>query len=441
MNLAANRGQQPMSEATVLASEYTAATGVTCAVLDSTGELVYPAKLREYPCWFCRLAHGNVPSTKQVGEEHLTRAKQALRFGGRQVFLCPSSLLHWAIPVTDEEERFLGALIGGPVRTIDEESFFVEEILKPMELRSREVARAEVASLKAMFDKVPLVDSHRVHALTEQLFRASSSLQYAGAGMGKRRSERLLRESRINEYIQELKRYRNEEGLDPERPSYPLDKEQRLLDTIGAGDVEGAQAALNELLGHVFFTLGADLERIKNRAREIVVLLSRIAISNGGDTERVFGLNYQFLDELPDLEDINEIAHWMARIVRRFASSILTVPGSAVHVTALRRALDYVHRSYRGRVTLAQAAAAAGLSAPYMSQVFSKEMGEPFTRYVQRVRLSRMRELLGSTSLTLSDIAELCGFSDQSHMTKLSRRLLGRTPAEIRRSSYGGPAP
>jgi AraC-like DNA-binding protein len=280
-----------------------------------------------------------------------------------------------------------------------------------------------------------LVNPARVHALAEQLFRASASLGSPGVATVRHRSEKLLRESRISEYIQELKRYRNEEGLDPEKPSYPVDKEQRLLDAIADGYVEGAQAALNELLGHVFFTLGADIERIKNRAREIVVLLSRIAISKGGDVERMFGMNYQFLDELADLHEVNEIAHWMARIVRRFASSVLTVPGNAVHVTALRRVIDYVHRSYRERVTLTEAAAVADLSPSYLSNIFSQEMGESFSRYVQRVRVSRARELVFSTSLSLSDIAELCGFADQSHMTKIVRRLLGRTPAQLRRTA------
>jgi len=340
--------------------------------------------------------------------------------------------------LTGETGELLGALVGGPVRTINEDEFFLEEILKPLELRSKEVARVEMASLREMFERIPVVESSRVHALAEQLYRSCLSLTHRQEEVGRGSGERLLRESRINEYVQELKRYRNEVGLDPERPSYPMDKEQRLMDAIAGGQTENAQAALNELLGHVFFTLGADLERIKNRAREIVVLLSRIAISKGGDAERIFGLNYQFLDELGDLNDLNDIAHWMARIVRRFSSSVITVPGSAIHVTALRRAIDYVHRFYRGKVSLTEAAETAGLSPAYFSQVFSQEMGEPFSRFVQRVRVNRVRELLDTTYLSLSYIAELCGFSDQSHMTKVFRRLSGMTPAQVRRGPQTG---
>lgn len=425
--------QELLSDAALLAHQYAEATGVECALLDREGRVHYPTQVRAYPCWVCRLAHGSLPDTDRLGREHLAWSEQAERFGGRQVFLCPSALLHWVVPLSDSEGVRIGALVGGPVRTIEEDSFFADEILRPLQAASPEVARAEEASLRSMFERIPVVSSSRVQSLTEQLYRAALSL---GSGTGERSrgdSERLLRESRINEYMQELKRYRSDVGLDPERPTYPMDKEQLLLDAIANGEVESAQAALNELLGHVFFTLGADLERIRNRAREIIVLLSRISISKGADSDRVFGLNYQFLDELNELKDINEIAHWMARIVRRFASSVLTVPGGAVHVVALRRAIEYVQRSYRGAVTLSGAAAAAGLSPSYLSQVFSSEMGETFSRYLQRVRVNRVRELLGSTSLSLSDVGELCGFSDQSHMTRVFKEMTGTTPAAFRR--------
>jgi two-component system, response regulator YesN len=429
--------QELLSEATLLAHQYAEATGVDCALLDSKGRVLFPIQTRAYPCWVCRLAHGKLPDADRLGREHLAWAEQARRVGGRQVFLCPSALLHWVVPLSDVDGAPAGVLVGGPVRTIEEDSFFDNEILRPLRETSVEVERAEEASLRAMFDRIPVVTSSRVESLTEQLYRAVLSLGSGAPEQSRSGAERLLRESRINQYIQELKRYRSEIGLDPERPTYPLDKEQRLLDAIVNGEVKNAQSALNELLGHVFFTLGADLERIRNRAREIVVLLSRISISKGADSDRVFGLNYQFLDELNELKDINEIAHWMARIVRRFASSVLTVPGSAVHVVALRRTVEYVQRSYRGAVTLSGAAAAAGLSPTYLSQVFSSEMGEPFSRFVQRVRVNRARELLVSTSLPLSDIGELCGFTDQSHMTRVFREVTGTTPGAFKRKRQG----
>lgn len=426
-----------LSEAAALVEEYAAATGVPCALIDARGKVIHPGTAADYPCWICRIARGTLGEDRPLGEDHVEWAQMARRYGGRQVFLCPSSLTHWVVPLEHDGE-LAGALIGGPVRSVDEKGFFEEEILFPLRHSSAEVARAQAASLRSMFERVPLVSPKRIHALTEQLFRAALSIQGAQAGINRETSERLLRESRINEHLQELKQYRDRAGLDPEVPTYPLDKEQRLLDAIADGDTEGAQAALNELLGHVFFTFGADVEPIKNRAREIAILLSRISLSRGADAAGVFGLNYQFLDELHELTDANEVAHWMARIVRRFAGVVLAIPRGAVHVSALRAVIDYVHRSYAEGVNITEAARLAGLSPSYLSEVFSREMGEPFSRFVQRTRLRRARELVLGSTLPLSDIASLCGFADQSHMTRIFRRIAGTTPARLRQQRWAG---
>jgi len=175
------------------------------------------------------------------------------------------------------------------VRLADGDTSFENDVFGPFRRVSEVVARAQEASLRGLYERIPIVSSARIDALASQLRRTADSL--VAPDRHEPRTARLERESRINEYIQELKRYRQEHEMQEGIPMYPLETEKALLDAIGAGEEERAQAILNELLGHVFFTLGADLERIKIRAREIAVLLSRIVIARGADATRVFGFN------------------------------------------------------------------------------------------------------------------------------------------------------
>lgn len=414
------------------AREFEAATGVRCAFIDSEGRVLYPVSVDRYPCRMCRsVSGGAVPGNGdgRTAAEHAERARQASFSGGRQVFLCRSNLIHCVAPLTDGS-RVSAALVCGPVRLEEGDSSFEQDVMPLLGRRSETPARDEGERLRRMYDSIPYARSARVHALAEQLYRTACSLQT----FGRREShdERFARESRINEYIQELKQYRLGQGMQAVPPTYPLGTEQALFDAIAAGNTARAQASLNELLGHVFFSFGADLERVRMRARETVILLSRILISRGADPNRVFGLNYEALDELEGLGDVNEVAHWMARIVRSFSSSVLRLPPTAVHTTILRRAVDYVADSYRGRVSLTIAAALAGVSPSYLSRVFSQEMGETFSRYVRRIRVQRAGELLTATNLSIADIAEACGFADQSHLTQAFRRDTGTTPAAYR---------
>jgi AraC-like DNA-binding protein len=246
----------------------------------------------------------------------------------------------------------------------------------------------------------------------------------------------LRRESRINEYIQTLKERRRSEGADPELPSYPIEKESELLRSIRERNTERAQAVLNQLLGHVFFAYGGDVEALRHRSRELIVLLSRITISNGAEPERVFGLNYQFLDGLESRNDVNEIAHWMSRIVRRFAEFVFTVPPGTAHFGPLRRVVSYVHAHYRRRLTLRELAQVAGLSGSYLSRLFHDEMGEPLSHFIRRVRVDKAQELLLGTNMALADIAAHVGFANQSHLSSVFKEHTGRTPGAYRSHAH-----
>jgi AraC family transcriptional regulator len=51
-----------------------------------------------------------------------------------------------------------------------------------------------------------------------------------------------------------------------------------------------------------------------------------------------------------------------------------------------------------------------------------------------RRRIEHAKRQLARRDIPLKVVAADCGFSDQSHMTRLFRRLLGTTPAEYRNS-------
>jgi AraC-like DNA-binding protein len=170
-----------------------------------------------------------------------------------------------------------------------------------------------------------------------------------------------------------------------------------------------------------------------------VVLLSRTSIARGAETDRVFGLNYQFLDELQNKTDVNEIAHWMSRILRRFATVAFSVPRSAAHFRALRRVVDYIRRNYHRRIVLADLAGLVDLSPTYLSRRFHEEMGERLSRYITRVRVEKAQELLTGTRIPVADIAGYVGFGDQSHLTTAFKAVTGTTPGQYRNARRPGP--
>ena len=80
------------------------------------------------------------------------------------------------------------------------------------------------------------------------------------------------------------------------------------------------------------------------------------------------------------------------------------------------------------------------LNPSHFGRAFRDSFGEPPHEYVIRRRVERAQGLMLSTDASLSEIALDCGLADQSHLTRLFRRIVGESPRVWRRARLGAPA-
>jgi transcriptional regulator GlxA family with amidase domain len=85
-------------------------------------------------------------------------------------------------------------------------------------------------------------------------------------------------------------------------------------------------------------------------------------------------------------------------------------------------------------IDLVALAAVAGLSMHHFARQFKQSTGVTPHHYLTGKRLERAQEMLCQTDLSLAEIACAVGFSDQSHLARHFRHMLGTTPREFRRS-------
>ncbi|MDE1150017.1 MAG: AraC family transcriptional regulator [Azospirillaceae bacterium] len=97
------------------------------------------------------------------------------------------------------------------------------------------------------------------------------------------------------------------------------------------------------------------------------------------------------------------------------------------------RAKAYMVAREDGAITMAEVAAACGLSRAYFIAAFGRTTGQTPYRWLRRYRVERARDLLVGTCLPIADIAVACGFADQSHLTRVFADVLGVSPAALRR--------
>lgn len=74
-----------------------------------------------------------------------------------------------------------------------------------------------------------------------------------------------------------------------------------------------------------------------------------------------------------------------------------------------------------------------GLSTAHFSRAFKVSVGDSVHAYIIRRRVEHAKELMLTTDESLAQIALACGMSDQAHLCRLFRRIVGVSPFAWRR--------
>ncbi len=98
----------------------------------------------------------------------------------------------------------------------------------------------------------------------------------------------------------------------------------------------------------------------------------------------------------------------------------------------LSRALNFIDACLAESMSLQDIASAAGMSRFYFARLFRNSMGQSPSRYVTEQRIERAKYLLTRTTLKLDEISSRTGFSSQSHLSAMFRKLTGSTPSKFR---------
>ena len=94
----------------------------------------------------------------------------------------------------------------------------------------------------------------------------------------------------------------------------------------------------------------------------------------------------------------------------------------------VRRALAILHQEPDGDLSLARLAVRCQTSVSRLTAAFRSAMGVSVHAYREHLRLARAERLLRHSRLSISAIAEACGYPDPFHFSRRFRRHAGMSP-------------
>ena len=136
-------------------------------------------------------------------------------------------------------------------------------------------------------------------------------------------------------------------------------------------------------------------------------------------------------------EDVCQ-AYMEILIIRLMRNTALAVPTEPQSVSGNRQCAAvkrYIDMHFKEPLTLEQLADDAHMNKYYLSHAFKREYGTSPINYLITKRIEESKYLLAETDLSMSQIAQLLGFSSLSYFSQVFRKTQAVSPMEYRQGT------
>ena len=205
---------------------------------------------------------------------------------------------------------------------------------------------------------------------------------------------------------------------------------------INPGEVHTGEAANQQ--GWSYRMFYPDTTLLQEAATQLadrpqaIPLFPQAVVRDPDLTQRLLHLHRVLEDQ-----DSNSLAResmllWtMAQLVARYGANKVTMPNAGSEHRAVQQVRSHLQTYYAQNITLNDLASLVHLSPFHLLRVFRNAVGLPPHAYLTQVRIRQARHLL-RTGLSIATVAAHTGFTDQSHLTRHFKRIVGVTPGQYR---------
>lgn len=211
--------------------------------------------------------------------------------------------------------------------------------------------------------------------------------------------------------------------------------EKHLLSAIQNGEVNQALDYLDELLRE---PLNANLSHssdryYKNMLISFVTLVTRATIEGGLNSEKAYVLSDRIIKKIekePHL-DSNKSYRFSREVILEFSQ---TLNNGKLNQNSyyVNRTMLYVSQNIQKKIIVGEIANLLRVTPNYLSTLFKKETGMTVIQYIQKEKIKEAIYLMETTSISVSEIATILSFTDQSHFIKIFKKVMGQTPKKIK---------
>jgi len=172
-----------------------------------------------------------------------------------------------------------------------------------------------------------------------------------------------------------------------------------------------------------------------NGIKKMISEASR-GISIYGETRKIIAEKLISLSQIDGFERVYGLLHILDLISKSSERNLIInndedVP-KGVHSDRLIEILKFIKDNLAEEVTLEQLAQIACMTKQSFCRFFKERTNKTFSQYILELRMSNACKLLIELDRPISVVASMCGYSSNSHFSKIFREYVGQTPYEFR---------
>jgi AraC-like DNA-binding protein len=102
----------------------------------------------------------------------------------------------------------------------------------------------------------------------------------------------------------------------------------------------------------------------------------------------------------------------------------------------LSRIIEWINAHYTSSISLKTVAYEFSYTKEYLARYFKKQMGMSMQQYINKIKISKARELLIQSDRNIKELSSELGFSDDKYFLRLFKQYEKITPREYRRAYH-----
>ncbi|MBE5882531.1 MAG: helix-turn-helix domain-containing protein [Lachnospiraceae bacterium] len=212
--------------------------------------------------------------------------------------------------------------------------------------------------------------------------------------------------------------------------NYPAETEKSMFDKLEKGDLNGMLASANQFFDWMVENYADCPTDIKLKALEFVLWGEHIAYSNTGRVYQ-FRSRKEYLPDILSYDNYEQLRKWFTDKLSVSCRNII-MRKEEQSSSVIDKAKDYISARYNKDISLDDVSREVDISPYYFSKIFKEETGENFIEYVTNIRISKAKELLQSSDLSIKEICGEVGYADPNYFSRTFKKNVGVTPTEYK---------